>query len=95
MRQGIFIRGGTIIPKLQHEDCMAIIPCFMNPISLEIYLDEAMEAKGELYLDDGKSHKFRDGQSAHIKFEFKQNSLSTSHSGKQSEYKIPDSQKVT
>jgi len=43
----------------------------MNAISLEIYLDEAKEAKGELYLDDGKSHKFRDGQSAHIEFEFR------------------------
>lgn len=51
----LFIRGGSIIPLLQHEGCLALLQCKNNSISLEVYPDELGNAEGELYLDDGET----------------------------------------
>ena len=58
LEQAVFVRGGSVIPILLHEDCMALLPCIRNPIRLEVYLDENDEASGELYLDDGETYEF-------------------------------------
>ena len=39
LEQAVFVRGGSVIPILLHEDCMALLPCIRNPIRLEVYLD--------------------------------------------------------
>lgn len=41
LEQGLFVLGGTILPMLKHDNCMALLTCIFNPISLEIYLDES------------------------------------------------------
>jgi len=39
LQQAIFVKGGHILPILQHENCMALLACIDNPITLEIYPD--------------------------------------------------------
>lgn len=58
--QATFIKGGSIIPILLHEDCLALLKCFENPIRLEVYLDEDDSAEGWLYADDGTSFDYKD-----------------------------------
>jgi len=55
LEQAVFVRGGTILPILLHENCMALLPCMMNDISFEIYPDSTGKATGTLYLDDGET----------------------------------------
>ena len=51
----MYVRGGTILPILQHADCPSILACIDNDITLEVYPDSANKATGTLYLDDGSS----------------------------------------
>ena len=39
LEQAVYIRGGTILPILEHDDCMALLPCMSNDIHLEVYPD--------------------------------------------------------
>lgn len=67
MEQATFIKGGSIVPILLHEDCLALLTCYQNPIRLEVYLDENDSAKGWLYTDDGTSFDYEEeGGSASI-----------------------------
>jgi alpha-glucosidase (family GH31 glycosyl hydrolase) len=34
LEQGIFVKGGSIVPILEHEGCMALLACIDNPIRL-------------------------------------------------------------
>ena len=77
LEQAVFIRGGSILPILLHEECLALLKCYKNPIRLEMYLDEAQEAAGQLYIDDGLSYEYQDGAYAKIQFDY-QDSLLTS-----------------
>ena len=61
MEQGIFVLGGTIIPMLQHDGCMALMECIYNEITLQVYLDANKTAYGELYLDDGETMNYAEG----------------------------------
>ena len=65
LEQAVFIRGGSILPILLHEDCMALLPCIKNPIRLEVYLDENDSASGSLYLDDGETYEFLNSTDGH------------------------------
>jgi len=69
-----------VIPLLKHDDCMALLACFFNPIILEVYLDEDGNSSGQLYLDDGESYDFTRGQRAYIEFLFEGNALSSTRS---------------
>ena len=53
--QGIWIRGGAILPILQHTDEMSILHALGNDITLEIYPDKDDSAQGHLYMDDGQT----------------------------------------
>lgn len=39
LQQGIFVRGGAVLTLLRHDNCMALLACFQNDLTLEIYLD--------------------------------------------------------
>ena len=39
LEQAIFVRGGSVLPVLLHEDCMALSTCINNDIRVEIYLN--------------------------------------------------------
>lgn len=96
LEQGIFVLGYTILPVLQHEDCMAILGCIENPITLEVYSDSDNDAYGELYLDDGETFDFANdsAKSALISFNFDGTTLSSAFEHG-SDYELPASQQVT
>jgi len=68
--QAIFVRGGSIIPILTHDDCMALWACIDNPIKLEVYLERDGQAFGHLYLDDYWSNMYKDGKYAQVDLTF-------------------------
>mgnify|MGYP001022496955 CR=1 FL=1 len=70
------MRGGTILPIMQHPNCYSVLECIDNPITLEIYLDSNGNAYGFLYLDDGESLK---AEGARVYFWFENNTLSSSY----------------
>lgn len=39
LEQAVFIRGGSVMPILLHEDCMALTQCINDSIRLEVYPD--------------------------------------------------------
>ena len=59
LEQAVFVQGGSIIPLLQHKDCMSLTPCIQNEVTLEVYLDENDSATGSLYIDDGESFEYQ------------------------------------
>jgi alpha-glucosidase (family GH31 glycosyl hydrolase) len=72
LEQAVFVRGGSILPILNHEGCLAILDCIGNSINLEVYLDKDGNASGDLYVDDGRSFDYQSdpNASAHVKFTF-------------------------
>ena len=54
---GLWARGGSIVPVLQHQRQLSILRAIDDPISLEIYLDQSENAAGRLVLDDGLTTK--------------------------------------
>ena len=58
LEQAVFVRAGSILPILLHADCMSLLSCYENDISLEVYLGEARNATGVLYIDDGSSYDY-------------------------------------
>ena len=76
LEQAVFIKAGSIIPILLHEECMALMACFHNKIRLDVYLDDFLEASGSLFADDGVSFKYATENSfAMVKFTFKENDV--------------------
>eukprot|EP00347_Sterkiella_histriomuscorum_P011592 403371866 len=55
--QGVFVKGGSIIPIKLHQDAESITQAKDMNINLEIYLDENNMASGSVYLDDGLTFK--------------------------------------
>ncbi len=37
--QAVFIKGGSVLPMLLHDDCMAISNCIFDKIRVEVYPD--------------------------------------------------------
>jgi alpha 1,3-glucosidase len=70
LEQAVFVRGGSVLPILLHEDCMALLPCIKNPIRLEVYLNENDSAGGALYLDDGETYEFMNSTDGHADISF-------------------------
>jgi len=56
---------------------MALLSCFKNPISLEIYLDENKKATGHLYIDDGETFEYlsKDDACVLLQFSFENGTL--------------------
>ena len=53
---GIWVKAGSIIPVLNHQNELSLLRAIVNPIRLEIYSDNG-HASGNLTLDDGWSTK--------------------------------------
>ena len=80
LEQAVFVRGGSILPILKHDDCLAILACINNDIRLEVYPDSGDEDSGMglLYLDDGRSFDYSidaDKNSAQMVFSYVGNRL--------------------
>lgn len=86
----MFVRGGTVLPLLQHDDCMALLACITNALTLEIYIDVNGNSYGSIYLDDGETFDFAKDvtKSALIKFNYESNTL-TSYFESGSGYDLP------
>ena len=80
LEQAVFIRGGSVLPILLHDDCVSLIPCMRKDIRLEVYPDSEGNASGSLYLDDGSSFEFtnRESKSARLSFSYLDATLSVS-----------------
>lgn len=91
----MFVRGGTVLPLLQHEDCFALLACIQNSITLELYLDSNGNAYGSLYVDDGESFAYlNENGSSLIQFTYEWNTLTSSFASG-SNYNFPETQRVT
>ena len=55
LEQVVYVKGGSILPILLHDDCFALKKCISNKIRLEVYLDADNKASGNFYADDGAS----------------------------------------
>jgi alpha-glucosidase (family GH31 glycosyl hydrolase) len=44
--QAVFVKGGSIVPILLHDDCMSLLSCINNPLRLEVYPDGYGNAQG-------------------------------------------------
>ena len=76
LEQAVFIKAGSVMPMLEHDECMALMACFHNKLRLEVYLDENQEANGQLFADDGGSFKYETEDAfALVDFTFKANDV--------------------
>ncbi|KAI0564994.1 Neutral alpha-glucosidase AB [Gracilaria domingensis] len=68
-RMIVFQRGGTIVPK--QERCRRSTAAMAHdPFTLVVALNNKKEARGELYMDDGKSFDYKSGAYAVRQFIF-------------------------
>lgn len=94
LEQATFIKGGSVLPMLLHDNCMAISTCIFDKIKLEVYVDDNGRASGSLYTDDGVSFKHEtDNEFAEVRFTFDGN-FSASRVSDASAYSFPKSQTV-
>jgi len=70
----VFQRGGSILPKKERPR-RASKQMQDDPFTLMIALDNEKRAKGVLYLDDGYSFNYRNGQFSFRRFHFSGNQL--------------------
>ena len=80
LEQAVYVRGGTVLPIMMHDDCPSILACIGNDLKLEIYPDADSNATGTLYLDDGSSYEFvdKDAKSARVSYSYNGGMISTS-----------------
>ena len=65
----VYIKGGTIVPsKWRVRKSSSLM--FNDPFTLTIAVDENGKAEGELYIDDGETFGFANGEFIHKKFVF-------------------------
>jgi alpha-glucosidase (family GH31 glycosyl hydrolase) len=77
----VYIRGGRIVPAYT-KSAMTTQEILATPITLHIALDEKGTAVGSLYLDDGETHKFLEGEFLKKTFTFADGVLSSTTTGK-------------
>ena len=96
LEQAVFMKGGSIVPILMHQDCMALTQCINNKISLHVYLDESGQASGSLYVDDGLSHRYQThSEYARVQFDMiSENEGLKSSRIEENQYVFPESQTV-
>lgn len=72
-----FYRAGTIVPLKyrvrRSSSCMAL-----DPLTLNIYLNERGEAKGRVYLDDFTTTSYQTGEKLEVEFDYFKNGTLTS-----------------
>ncbi|VDL81127.1 unnamed protein product [Nippostrongylus brasiliensis] len=71
----VFQRGGTIVPTWQRIRRASSL-MLHDPITLFVALDDSGAAKGSIYLDDGTTHNYKEGQYLFAEVEYR--SLSSS-----------------
>jgi len=77
-----------VLTVLNHADCMALLACIDDSVTLEVYPTHTGNAYGQLYIDDGWSFEYQLGGSALILIDYKDNILET-HFNYGSEFPMP------
>lgn len=85
-----FLRGGSITPFFD-EHGMTTYETIRSNITLYIALDEKGESEGDIYIDDGRSFKFKEGEFVHTNFIYNKSGFYVLHKG---EYQSPSVQKI-
>jgi len=94
LEQAVFIKGGSVMPTLLHDDCYALTKCINDKIRLDVYIDDNNHASGSLYTDDGVSFKHvSDAEFAEVNFTYDGGFRSTRVSDS-SKYDFPKSQTI-
>lgn len=75
-----YLRGGTMLP-LKERPRRSSLAMAEDPITLIVSLDRAGEAVGELYLDDGRSYAFQEGEYSFRNFLFSKDGMLISKAG--------------
>ena len=68
--QGVWIREGSVIPLLNFDrEKMSLLQAINDPIALLVYPNLATDlADGDLYMDDGQTHNYLDGERLQVQF---------------------------
>ena len=84
----VYVKAGTILPILLHDDCGSILECLANNVQLSIYLDQYGNASGSIYLDDGQSYAYQKGEEGYrqIEFSFENEYITASNVGGSFDY---------
>ena len=92
LEQAVFVRGGSILPILLHDDCPSILSCISNDVRLEVYPDAQGQAEGTVYLDDGSSYEFQDTDkgSARLNFSYSEKLMTVSYEHGQNYQALPN-----
>ncbi|XP_067640752.1 neutral alpha-glucosidase AB isoform X2 [Eurosta solidaginis] len=77
----VFQRGGTIIPKKERIRRAATL-MKKDPYTLVVCLNRTGKADGTLYVDDEKTHNYRNGEFNYIHYKFENNLLDVDFIGK-------------
>ena len=77
LEQGLFVRGGSILPVSLHANRLSVLRFKHRPIRLEVYPDRSGQAEGNLYLDDGETFRYSaEREYSKLRFSFKDRVLS-------------------
>ncbi len=74
-----YVRAGAIL-AMKNIKRPSVLQGFNDPLTLEVYLDPTIEALDQkaatkVYLDDGETNKFSDGDMSLVGYEFSENKL--------------------
>ena len=95
IEQAVYIKGGSIMPTLLHQNCTALTKCINDGIKLEVYLDDNKEASGSLYTDDGISFEHETNDDfAYTSFKYSNNTIKSSRSDAKGKYAYPETQVI-
>jgi len=73
LEEAVFVKGGSVLPILQHADCMSLLPCMQNAVTLELFLDADDNAVGSLYVDDGETLSYLTDSESYVEIDFNMN----------------------
>jgi len=72
-----YYRGGSVVVRKERPR-RSSVATMKDPVTLIVAIDEKGEAKGELYVDDGHSYRFRNKEYLHRRFVFQNSTLTSS-----------------
>lgn len=75
MEQGLWVKGGSILPILAHQRELSLMNALNNNYRLDVYPNADNYAVGNLYLDDGDSFNHEQGMFTVVHYYFEDNAI--------------------
>lgn len=82
----VYYRGGAIIPRKDRARRASSLT-HHDPYTLYVALDSRKSASGTLYIDDFESFEYKTNKYLYLRFDFKENKLSSSRIDEKADYK--------